>query len=144
MATTAQLVGQVAEILNARELVLNLGDEQGVRPGMKFAILTDPLVIKDPTTQEELETLVREKTRVEVKEVHKRIAICRTYRTKTVVDPWPSAPSLEELERKLIPKMLQREEPERFAVENWSTGPAAASYDEQYVKVGDVAKLLAE
>lgn len=46
------LRGKVALILNEREIVINIGAEQGVKPGMKFKVLADtPTEILDPDTQ---------------------------------------------------------------------------------------------
>lgn len=81
------LQGQVAQILNEREVVINIGSNQGVRDGMKFAVLADePTDVHDPVTGELLDKVDREKTRVEAVEVRPRITICRTYRTRTVGD----------------------------------------------------------
>lgn len=84
--TTEQaLRGQVAQILNEREIAINIGTEQGVRTGMKFAVLSDkPTEIYDPENGELLDRVDREKTRVEAVEVRPRITICRTYRTRRV------------------------------------------------------------
>src|ERR1700687_3874956 len=74
--------GRVAQLLNIRELVINVGSKDGVERGMKFAVLAaEPLVIKDPLNGEELGTIDREKIRVEVTEVHERFAVCATYET---------------------------------------------------------------
>jgi hypothetical protein len=78
------LEGRVAEILNARELVINIGSDKGVTRRMKFAVLADaPKEVHDPETGELLDTVVKEKVRVEAVEVRPRITICRTYRTTT-------------------------------------------------------------
>ena len=83
------LQGQVAQILNEREIVINAGSERGVRVGMKFAVLADkPTDIYDPDSGELLDKVDREKTRVEATEVREKIAICRTYRTR-VIDGGP-------------------------------------------------------
>lgn len=79
------LQGQVAQILNEREIVINVGSDRGVRVGMKFAILADKATeVYDPDNGELLDKVDREKTRVEAVEVRARITICRTYRTRTV------------------------------------------------------------
>lgn len=76
--------GRVAQLLNAREVVINVGAKAGVTKGMKFRILADtPLEVRDPATQEVLDTIDREKTRVEAVEVREKITICRTFRTIT-------------------------------------------------------------
>ncbi len=48
-----RMLGQVADILNEREVVINLGSNYEIQVGMRFAIL-DELVyeVKDPDTGE--------------------------------------------------------------------------------------------
>jgi hypothetical protein len=78
-----KLEGRVAQILNARELVINIGEEKGVTPGMRFSVLSgEPLEIRDPETNELLDTFAREKVRIEAFEVRPKISICKTYRVK--------------------------------------------------------------
>lgn len=75
---TRQLEGRVAALLSAAELVLNIGAQAGVQTGDVFAVLTSkPFEINDPQTGELLDTIEREKIRVEAVEVRDRIAICR-------------------------------------------------------------------
>lgn len=79
----APLEGLVASILNARELVINIGSDAGVARGQKFAVLAaTPFQVKDPATSEILDEIDREKIRVEAREVRAKITICRTYRMK--------------------------------------------------------------
>lgn len=78
-------LGKVANILNSRELVINIGSDNGVRRGMKFKVLADtPTEIKDPDTDDVIGLIDREKVRVQAIEVQDRIAICRTYETVRV------------------------------------------------------------
>ncbi len=56
MADRAEPIrGKVAKVLNSREVALNIGEEQGVRIGMVFEILS-PVgdVIEDPDTGDTL------------------------------------------------------------------------------------------
>ena len=81
MNEKTSLQGRVAKILNARELVINIGQNQGVKEGMIFAVLAEaPLIIKDPETGEQLGELDREKVRVRATEVNPKITVCKTYR----------------------------------------------------------------
>ncbi len=81
--------GLVAGILTERELIINVGDEQGVQNGMKFQVLTDvPTEVTDPKTGEVLGVVAREKVRVMAVKVEPRFSVCRTYRVHTV----PSGP----------------------------------------------------
>lgn len=73
--------GRVAKILTARELVINVGSESGVKAGQKFVVLgACPIEIRDPDTNEKLGMIDREKTRVQATEVFQKCSICRTYR----------------------------------------------------------------
>ena len=75
----------MAAILNSRELVINIGDQHGVRHGMKFAVLAESeLEVRDPESGKLLDTIDREKVRVEASEVRKNVSICRTYRIKKI------------------------------------------------------------
>jgi hypothetical protein len=74
--------GQVAQVLNERELVINRGSDDGVKAGMRFAILnrqgTD---IRDPETGESLGSVEIEKAIVKIVRAHNRLSVGRTFRT---------------------------------------------------------------
>lgn len=74
--------GLVAEVLNARELVINRGSEHGVEPGMKFPVL-DPKSqnIEDPETGEVLGSVHRPKVEVKVVRVEPKLAFASTFKT---------------------------------------------------------------
>jgi hypothetical protein len=75
--------GKVAELINTRELAINIGKNAGVQKGMKFKVLAaKPMKITDPETGEELGEIDREKVRVEVTEVQDSFSICQTYRKR--------------------------------------------------------------
>ena len=72
----------VARVLNERELVLNKGVRDGVRLGMRFAILNRNAVdIRDPVTHEILGSVPVAKTIVKIVLTEDRLAIGRTFRT---------------------------------------------------------------
>lgn len=76
-----RLEGRVAQIVNARELAINIGASSGVHPGMFFAVLAEsPIEVIDPDTKTLLDVIDREKVRVKATEVRDKITICRTYR----------------------------------------------------------------
>lgn len=135
-----RLEGRVAQILNAREVVINIGSAQNVQRGMKFAILAEtPVEVIDPITDEVLDTIDREKVRVEVSEVRERISICRTFRTRTVGGRSGILGNylLDFIEAQ---KMYEYEPPrkvvETLRVED-SQFPPPLEEDESYVKVND-------
>lgn len=131
----ARIEGKVAQILNARELVINVGEESGVVEGMKFAVLSEsPTEIRDPETGELLDTLEREKVRVMASEVRRRVTICRTYVTKVIPAgkfsrPRFRLPDLTEFEAgKTIVETLKAQDKDF---------PAPLSPEESYVKIKD-------
>jgi hypothetical protein len=74
--------GSVAEILNSREVVINRGTRDGVRLGMKFAILEPKAQnVIDPETDETLGSVDRPKVLVRVVRVQERLAVARTFRS---------------------------------------------------------------
>jgi hypothetical protein len=82
---TDRIEGRVAQILTARELVINRGSADGVNVGMRFAVLnrrgTD---IKDPDTGELLGSVELDKVLVKVVRVDEHLAVARTFRTYRV------------------------------------------------------------
>ncbi|MBM3241341.1 hypothetical protein FJZ31_34095 [Candidatus Poribacteria bacterium] len=83
METTKAIKGKVTNILNKRELAMNVGCKDGVKEKMRFKVVyTAP--VKDPDTGEELGEINREKIRVEVFQVEERFSLARTYETYQV------------------------------------------------------------
>ena len=77
--------GKVARILNARELVLNIGSEHGVKIGMLFDVLDRKGEdIKDPDTGEVLGSLQRPKVRVKIVSIQEKLSVASTYKSKEV------------------------------------------------------------
>ena len=77
--------GKVATIINERELAFSIGERDGVKVNMKFAVMERPIEVVDPDSREVLDTIQREKLRVKVIEVRERMSIARTYRTEKVL-----------------------------------------------------------
>lgn len=143
----SRLTGRVAEILNAREIVINIGLAHGVERGMKFAVLAEaPIEIVDPTTHEVLDVIDREKVRVEASEVRERITICRTFRTRTIGG---KAGAMGDIMRQAIEmqRMYEYEPPkkvfETLRVED-SQFPPPLDPDESYVQINDRVILVDE
>ena len=78
------LRGKVAAVLNERELVVNLGSENGVAEGMKLKVMEPEREILDPDTGEFLGRFDREKVRVKVAEVNPKYSVGRTYETYVI------------------------------------------------------------
>jgi hypothetical protein len=76
----APLEAKVAKVVGPRELIMNKGSQDGIKKGMRFAVLDLTAAdVTDPDTNENLGSLYMEKTRVEVVRVEERIALARTY-----------------------------------------------------------------
>lgn len=82
---TSQIRGKVAQVLNSRELALNVGTDHGVRVGMLFDVL-DPKGedIVDPDTGDVLGSLARPKVRIKVISVQPKLAVASTYKKERI------------------------------------------------------------
>jgi hypothetical protein len=125
------LEGRVAQILNVKELVINIGTTHGVSLGMKFAILAEtPIEVRDPATLEILDIIDREKVRVVASEVREKISICKTYRVKKI----SGGPGLD---LGFLDLMRPRQEiPETLAAKDYDL-PPPLDPEESYVKIND-------
>ena len=83
MSSKTQIRGQVATVINERELAFNRGSEHEVELGMRFAVISEVSDIVDPETKDSIGSVRREKVRVRVVEVHGRMSVARTYETYT-------------------------------------------------------------
>ncbi|NYI78430.1 hypothetical protein [Nocardioides panzhihuensis] len=81
--TEKMIEGQVAALLNKRELALTVGEADGVTPGMRFVVLNSKGVgIRHPETNELLGDVPVPKTIVKVTRVQgAHLSIARTFRT---------------------------------------------------------------
>ena len=134
--------GKVARILNAREVAVNIGLEDGVTKGMYFDVMdTGCQDIMDPDTKEVLGSIERPKVRVQVIIVNPRISIVATYKTEKVNVGGTSSFSLAGLSSALMPpKWETRYETLRKGQETWEDLDARDSY----VKVGDPVVQVVE
>jgi len=82
---TSQIRGKVAQVLNSRELALNVGTDHGVQVGMLFDVL-DPKGedIVDPDTGDVLGSLARPKVRIKVISVQPKLAVASTYKKERI------------------------------------------------------------
>lgn len=82
---TNQIRGKVAQVLNSRELALNIGTDHGVQVGMLFDVL-DPKGedILDPDTGDVLGSLARPKVRIKIISVQSKLSVGSTYKKERV------------------------------------------------------------
>jgi len=120
---------RVAAILNAREIVINAGQTFGVEKGQRFAVLaSEPLDVIDPVTKKKLDTVDREKVRVEAVEVRESISICRTYRLRPSNEGRPFAVDLS--------RIFSQPSTETLRIQD-SSIPPPLSEEDSYVKIND-------
>lgn len=128
---TERLEGRVATIIDYKTLVINIGKEKGVKRGMKFAVLAETsLDIIDPDSHRILDSIDREKIRVEAVEVRDLVTVCKTYRTKKIPGGPLYHPDLADFARP------PREIEETLSIEEDSL-PSPLPEEDSYVKVND-------
>lgn len=130
-----RIEGKVAQILNARELVINRGEQHGVRAGMQFAVLNrHGADILDPETGEQLGSVEIEKAVVKIVRTQDRLSVARTFRTfRTSGMPSVAALFAPQQTRYETLKTDERTYKEELTEE------------ESYVKVGDpVVQMVGE
>lgn len=119
------LTGKVAQILNERDVAINIGKDNGVAIGMRFAILADRSVeIRDPDTRVLLGEVPREKVVVQVVNVEDAFSICTA--SSTVLPNFASA--LQGIQAFIRP----------FGTPSTDESlPSPLSAEERYVRIGD-------
>ena len=129
--------GKVAKIINSRELVLNVGADNGVVEGMIFEVL-DPKgeEIHDPETGDFLGSLEIAKVRVRVKGVEKKLSIATTYK-KRALNIGGHGPDFSSFSRILLPSQWI-EEYETFKTDEKTIEDIRE--EESFVKTGDPVK----
>ncbi len=77
------IVGKVAAVLTKRELVINRGEADGVKVGMRFVVLNSQGIdIKDPDSGESLGSVEVPKTIVKIVRIDgAHLSVGRTFRT---------------------------------------------------------------
>lgn len=88
------LEGKVTNILNDRELAINLGSERAVVEGDVFEVIGEPQQVCDPDTKEPLGEVDPSRIKVRVFEVHGKFAVARTFETYVAEIDEPSYPFL--------------------------------------------------
>ena len=80
---TEPIRGKVAQVLNSREIAINIGSAGGVMVGMYFDVL-ELEDITDPDTGDVIGSIDRPKVRVRVSHVQENISVATTFRKKRV------------------------------------------------------------
>lgn len=140
---TEPIRGKIAQVLNSREVALNVGSAQGVDVGMLFDIL-EPEGIEDPDTGEPLGVIDRPKVRVQVAHVQEKLAVAATYRKErvNVGGTFDSLATAGSFSRALMPpRWITKYETLKTEEETWEDLDEEAGY----VKTGDIViQVIAE
>lgn len=126
--------GKVARILNSRELVLNIGEINGVKIKMRFDVM-DPKGedIIDPDSREILGSIERPKVRVEITDVKEKLSVASTFKKKKI-NIGGSGVFGSDLSRALMPtEWVIKYETLKTDEQTWED----LSEAESYVKIGD-------
>lgn len=124
--------GKVARLLNARELALNIGSDQGVVQGMRFAVLNPRGEdITDPDTGANLGSVEVQKVLIEATRVEPRVCVARTYRTRTTKVSGGVLPNVD-----LFSPPKYRTTAETLRTTD-NPGQAEIDESDSFVKVGD-------
>ena len=82
---TEPIRGKVAQVLNEREVAINVGAARGVTIGMYFDVMDAPDEdIRDPDTEEVLGSIERPKIRLKITHVQEKLSVASTYRSEQV------------------------------------------------------------
>lgn len=132
MSDDTRVRGKVAAVLSRRELILNLGEENGVRIGMKFVILNSKGAdIRDPDTGAVLGTVEVPKTVVKVVRIDgPHLSVARTFR-KIAGTPglFGGIPNISGTPART----------ETLDIASGSSLKAELSEEDSFIRVGDVA-----
>lgn len=130
--TDERIRGKVAAILSKRELVLNVGRDDGVEIGTRFVILNNKGVdVLDPDTGEILGTVEVPKTIVKVVRVDgEHLSVARTFRTIPATSGITSFQSMMSGHPAHV---------ESLAIERGTSIKAELDDAESYIKRGDIA-----
>jgi hypothetical protein len=127
--------GKVAAILSQRELVLNIGVDDGVEVGTKFVILNSKGIdVTDPDTGDVLGTVEVPKTVVKVVRVDgPHLSVARTFRTLK------GTPGLYGTLLTTSALSGTPSRPETLDIASGSSLKAELSEEDSYIKRGDIA-----
>ncbi len=139
---TEPIRGKVAQVLNSREIAINIGSASGVSAGMYFDVL-EPEDIKDPDTDEKLGVIDRPKVRVRVSYVQEKMSVATTYKKKRVnvggAGGFPVA--LDSVSQLLMPpKWVTKYETLKTEEKTWED----LDEEDSYVNTGDLVVQVIE
>jgi hypothetical protein len=128
--------GKVARILSSRELVINRGSSNGVKVGMRFAVLdSSGENVTDPDTGEVLGSVTRTKVEVEAVQVESHLAVARTFRYREVnVGGNPALAAAGQISQMFAPpRYVKRYDTLKLSDADWEP----LSEQDSFIEVGD-------
>ena len=131
------ITGRVAKILNEFQLVLNVGEKQGVKKGMMFVVYEEGEEIKDPKTGESLGKL--EIVKGEIKVSHVQETLCFAQSKELPKQGAPTVLSAKLAEVMLYSNSKLEKEREKLYVKPSDVSVARASGP---IAVGDLARSV--
>ncbi len=132
-----EIIGKVAQVLNERELVINIGRQDSVKAGDRFKVLSAAsLDVRDPDTGEVLGSIEREKVRVKASQVFDNMTVCKTYRTH-----WIGNYDLSPLEQTVASFMPRTKVTDTLRADR-NDLPRELTLEESIVKIGDPVALV--
>lgn len=81
------LRGKIAKILSQTKIVINIGNKQGVKIGMKFVIYDEGEMIFDPEDNQPIEKIELVKGNFEITQVQEKTSIGESYKIETKYFP---------------------------------------------------------
>ncbi len=136
------LEGKVAEILNDRELVINIGRKAGANEGMRFKVLDEkPVEIVDPDTKRPIGTIDRPKVKVKVVDVEKSLCIARTYETYEVNTGGSGSGRAFSIGELFAPKKMETRV-QTLRAQEWAFEPLGE--ESSFINIGDRVQQIIE
>ena len=140
---TEPIRGKVAQVLNDREIAINLGFAKGVTVGMHFDVVNvNGENIIDPDTGEVLGSVNIPKVRVRVTQTQEKLSVATTYRTEKVnIGGTSGFRTLGPFARSLMPpEWITKYE----TLEKTAETPEPFDEKDSYVKIGDTVVQVLE
>lgn len=136
---TEPIRGKVAQVLNSREIVINVGATNGVVVGMRFEVVDSKGEdIRDPDTNELLGSIDRPKVKVRIVKVKDKLSLAATQEKRVNVGgQW----GIGDFSRMLMPpKWVTKYETLKTEEKTWED----LAEGESYVKIGDPVVQIVE
>lgn len=134
--------GKITNILNKYEIIINLGERDGVQLKDTFYIMEKKATeIIDPDTKEVLDSFFRKKARVIVTEVHQKYSICATPNTASTSVIQSSINALDLLSKSTHVHNVKAIERKQLTVDRREVDDIFSEYSNKTIHVGDIVEM---